>query len=307
LNKNKKAIKITINNKYKYYMTAGDSSSTCPNTKSLPDASQPIIYFFILTTIFAMLRYITSKIDIQDRKIEYKDTNLTWTIVYILLIVVGNYFINLNLTTVICGTTQWTNTLLITIIPWVLIFGLIILLLILIPGWLAPFSNTIGYGLVKLMGLDELIDKILKPKSFIEAGKKQTSLVEERIISDNLQMIYSDRSLLINEISPLNFENFWNNMEKGGLLTKEATNTKFPTLRNGLFNFVILKNIIAEYVWYLLCGGLVTSVAYNYIVNSTCQRSVAQMSATHQAYMELQDKLTDHASQQQQPIYTPGS
>lgn len=262
-------------------------TSTCLNTTVLPDASQPLIYFFILTTFYVLIRYNTSKVNINNSiLLQPEGTNFSWTIIYVLLLVLGNYFINLNLTTSICGETQWTNTLILTLIPWVLIFGIIVLLLIMLPGWLSPFSNTIGYGISKFLGLDTLMDKILKPKSL--TATKDPSPQEEKI-SDNLELIYSDRSLLINEVSEDNFNNFWNNMQKGKLIKIDPENK--TKNKNRLYNFVIFKNIIAEYIWYLLCGGLVTSISYNYIVNSTCTRSVAQMSATHQAYTQLQNKL----------------
>ena len=260
---------------------------TTPQT-SIPDASQPLIFFFIVTSIYAIIRYHTSKIslDIDSPNIVVKETNFMWTIIYILFLVLGNYFINLNITTVVCGTTQWTKTLVITLVPWLLIFGVITLLLLILPGWLSPFSNTIGYGIAKFLGLDAVINDILKPKALIDDGKTQETTGDQRLVSENLQMIYSDRSLLINEISPDNFNSFWKNMATGGLITNDARNS--TTLRNALFNFVMLKNVVSEYIWYLLTGALVTSVGYNYIVNSSCTRSVAQMEATHTAYTQLQ-------------------
>lgn len=268
----------------------GSSTNPSPSETTIPDASQPLIFFFIMTTIFAILRYNTSKINLDTPNIINKDTNFIWTIIYILILVLGNYFINLNITTIVCGATQWTNTLIITLVPWLLIFGIIVLLLLILPGWLSPFSNTIGYGIAKMMGLDAVMNEILKPKALIDDGKTQEASGSERIISENLQMIYSDRSLLVNEITQENFANFWKNMSTGGLLTSKAKDPSQPQLRNALYNFVTLKNIVAEYIWYLLTGGLVTSVGYNYIVNSSCTRSVAQMEATHQSYVELQEK-----------------
>ena len=284
---------------------AGDSTTSPSSETTIPDASQPLIFFFIVTTIYAIIRYSTSKINLDDINIVIKETSFIWTIIYILLLVVGNYFINLNITTIVCGTTQWTNTLIITLVPWMLIFGLITLLLLILPGWLSPFSNTIGYGIAKFMGLDAVINEILKAKSLIDDGKTQEATGDERIISENLQMIYSDRSLLINEITPENFTSFWKNMVTGGLITNKAKDPSTPHFRNALFNFVMLKNIISEYIWYILTGFLVTSVGYNYIINSSCTRSVAQMEATHTAYTELQNKQEEALNAQNQtgPLY----
>ena len=48
-----------------------------------------------------------------------------------------------------------------TIIPWVLIFGVINIILIIFPGWISPFANTFGYGVMNLLGLKQLLSIIL--------------------------------------------------------------------------------------------------------------------------------------------------
>ena len=53
----------------------------------------------------------------------------------------------------------------VTTIPWAIVFGLMSLMLIVFPGWLSPFSNTIGYLFAKLAGVGTLMDKIIAPKS----------------------------------------------------------------------------------------------------------------------------------------------
>ena len=48
-------------------------------------------------------------------------------------------------------------------------------------------------------------------------------------------------------------------------------------LKKRLFSLVQLKYSIAEYVWYILGGLLVTSVSFNYIVNTVCSMSADEM------------------------------
>lgn len=262
------------------------SSTDCTNETPIPDAQQPLIYFFILTTIYTMLRYHGTKINLSDKSIpEEPNTSFIWHIIYILLLVIGNYFLNLNISTQICGVTQWGNTLLITLVPWVIIFGLINLLLELLPGWLSPFSNTIGYGICSMTGLSGLINKIFIPRAELKAGEAQTE--SQRLITYNLEQIYSDRSLLINEANPSNFETFWSEIKLGGLLRHNVSDIE----RNQLYNFVVLKDTIALYVWYILTGMLVTSVAYNYMVNSNCITDVNTLEANHKAYEKLSAQL----------------
>jgi hypothetical protein len=162
-----------------------------------------------------------------------------------------------------CGSRQWNTALLVTLIPWVVIFGILNVVLMIFPGWLAPFSNTFGYGIARLMGVGDLLDKIFKAK--LEASDK--------VMVEALEHIYSDKSLLINEITTSNFERFWVNMSS---LFKPGVATNID-LKQQLNSFIRLKDIVAEYIWYLLTGGLVTSVGYNYVVNAGCSQSLKDM------------------------------
>ena len=228
-----------------------------PVSIAIPNPSSPLLFFSIITILYAGFRYISTKVDQLDKdgSIKANSSGILWTIIYVLLLIVGNYFINLNISTAICGSVQWTNTLITTIVPWIFVFTTIVLLLMMFPTWLSPFSNTIGYLIAKVMGLNTLLTAILKQE-------------------ENTQTIFSDPSLLINEITQTNFNKFWDDLQ-----IKNADNEK----KIALFNFIVLKDTIAEFIWYLLTGLLVTSISYNYIVNSTCTTNVTQMTANYKA------------------------
>lgn len=49
-------------------------------------------------------------------------------------------------------------------------------------------------------------------------------------------------------------------------------------------NMIKMKELISEYIWYLLSGLLVTSSSYNMIVNSNCNQSVNEMKKRHDQY-----------------------
>ena len=71
---------------------------------------------------------------------------------------------------------------------------------------------------------------------------------------------------------------------------KQLTDTN----KDKLYTFVVMKHSIAEYVWNILAGFLVTSVTYNQIINSTCINSSTVMKARHDAYeAEETKKLED--------------
>lgn len=230
-----------------------------------PNPSSAIIWFFIITSIYFTIKYNTG-----NNKNDKSKQNMYFGI-YILLIIIGEYFINLGLTNAMCGTNQWGTAIIVTIIPWVIIFGILKLMLTVFPGWLSPFSNTLGYGVARLSGLNDLMNKLIKPK-ISDSATPATKEMQEA-----LAHIYADKSLLINEITIDNFETFWDKM-KGIFIANPGE------LKNKLENMVRLKYIVSEFIWFMLTGILVTSVGYNYTVNIGCQQSVQEMQKRHDEY-----------------------
>ena len=227
---------------------------------SPPNPATSILWFFVITSIYFPMKYYT-----HDRT-----KQMIYGGIYILLLIVGEFFINLSLTGAMCGSNQWDTALVVTLIPWVVIFGILNLLLLTLPGWLSPFSNTFGYAIAKLAGLSNLMNDILKPKIISKDLPEGSNLIP---VQEALAHIYSDKSLLINEVTQSNFDKFWENMSavfKPGVKDNSS-------LKQKLLDMVRLKDIVAEYVWYLLTGFLVTSVGYNYVANSGCTQSVQEM------------------------------
>lgn len=223
---------------------------------SVPNPIFSIVWFFAITILFFILRFVTND-----------SSKLIFFIIYIFLLMIGEFFINLQLTSAMCGVTQMGTALIVTFIPWLVIFGLLNVMLIVFKGWKQPFSNTFGYLLTRLMGIGGLLDQILKPRNDTSLGKA----------AEGLENIYMDKSLFVNEIPFDDYDNFWKNMRdyfKPDAFTDED-------LKSKLRSMVFLKDLVSEFVWFSLTGCLVTSVAYNYIANSTCSQSVKDLHKKH--------------------------
>lgn len=252
------------------------SDSTSTSTSSVPNPSMGILWFFVLTTIYFIIKYVMGA-----------KGYMLYFVIYLFLLIGGEFFINFSLAKAMCGSAQLGPALFITFIPWIIIFGLLNVALFLFPGWKSPFSNTFGYGVTRLFGINDLLNKILKPQN---TNSKDPNSVA-------LEHIYSDRSLLINEINPEKFDDFWKGMSS--LFTSNAGDFK-----EKLHDLVRLKDIVAEYIWYMLTGVLVTSVGYNYIVNSGCSQSVKEMQKRHKEYEENEkNKSVDQATAKPKRIY----
>lgn len=259
-----------------------------------------LLVFLGMTIIFFVIKYNLS----QSNNIKL------YSIIYYLAVIVSQYFINLNVITQKCGSTNWYLAFIVTLIPWIIIFGLLNIMLVQFPGWKAPFSNTIGYAIVNLAGAKNLlIDHILKSNFVNELSKTPTtgegpmemgsveSHPQERaamtggrgryggaprnenikLASEAVQHIYSDPSLLINEVTPSTFGKFWNGMQP--LFKSNAGDHK-----NALYKLIELKDIVSEGVWYLLTGSLITSISYNYITTSKCDIDASEMQKRHDEY-----------------------
>ena len=243
------------------------------------DPTASIIFFLRLTRAYSIFKYYTKSPSMLK----------IWTGIYFLVLIIVQFFINLGLTNEICGTTQYWAALRETLIPWVLIFGLLHILLMVFPSWLNPFSNTIGYFFALLTGVNSFLKSILKDRTNVNVGPNEKEMITA------LNNVYEDKGLLINSMTLENISVWWESMNKGGLLKSGVGNEQFIQLEN----FVKMKTIIAEFIWYVLTGVLVTSISYNSIVNSGCTQSAKEMEERYEEYQQNENKMKEAQSQKQ--------
>ena len=234
--------------------------------KNVPKPS--MLFFFIATTIYSVIKY----------NIGEKSLTLA-TICYIITIVIGHYLINVDLVTKTCNSPNWRLAFIVTIVPWVMMFGTIILILTIYPGWKTPFSNTFGYGMTRFAGAKKITSDIFPPANEIKGNDSNANSIKE-----SLAYIYSDQSILINEVTPENFDNFWKDTEP--IRSEESKTGEDNKLKDKFMNLIKLKDIVGEYVWYMLTGSLVIAVGYNYIIASTCSPSVENIKKQAKKYEE---------------------
>ena len=254
-------------------------------SKGFTSPASSIGLFVLITSLYFIFKYSSSP----------ANENMYFGI-YALILIVGEFFINMSLTSSICGNKQLAVSLYITLVPWILIFGVLKVMLTVFPGWLSPFSNTFGYGITRIFGISDLMVSIFKPKlSKADLKKENISAMAEA-----LEHIYSDKSLLINEITPENFNVFWEDMSP--LFNDGVKNN--ADIKSQLLSFIRLKDIVAEYIWYLLSGILVTSVGYNYLVNNGCSQNAKEMKKKHKDYIEKEKQIAQTNSTKQRRVYT---
>lgn len=233
--------------------------------------------FIILTTIFFGFKAYKSNDVTQE------PFSLAWTIMYIIIIMLVEFFNNLSVASQICnGSSQNIfSVFMYTLIPNFLILGSVITIISALPGWLSPFSNTIGYFIVSCMGLSRNFNNLLKSSK----GSSAQALITK---------ICSDKSLVINEMTPDNYIEFMRTLSN--IFVK-----KYDTLPEyeNLYSLVVIKTLISEYIWYLLAGLLAISVSSHALSKFECEYSPEEMKKTvAELHDEEQDMENDKANNQ---------
>jgi len=249
----------------------------------VPGSGLPLLLFSVITTIYYVIKYNLDASNSMDT---------VYFLMYIMILVITHFFLNLNTTRALCGSNQWETTFYVTVGPWLIIFGFLYIGLKTFPSWLMPFSNTIGYGVALLAGLSETTEKLFK------STEKATSKDELGF----LEKIYTDKSLIINEITINNFGNFWTKMS--GLFSEEVKKDTTNVVQKELFNLVKMKELTAEYIWYIFAGFLITSISYNFIIGSSCKKSVQDMQQAHNTHELKSQEKYDATSEEEKRIYS---
>ena len=193
---------------------------------------QSIIKFSIITLLFFIFKYMLSETYDIVKKGEGKLMGRCITVLYLVIIIFMQISDNIQNSTERCGgSPQIWKAITYTIGPNLLIFGGIMTLLTVFPGWNAPFSNTIGYGLINLVTnivsggaktVGDALSDILIPK-----GKDKL-----------LNRVYRNPEMMINEITPSNFNLFLAKMGgNNSILKSDVTEDE----KGVLYNFVVMK------------------------------------------------------------------
>ena len=229
-----------------------DSSTTDDTSSNVSaDVSTCFGVFIVITIIYSILKIIFGVIG-----------DKMWIFGYLLITIILQWQLNSMIASSNCNDTdQLTTTIVATFLPWIGIYFTINVLLIMFPGWKAPFSNTLGYLIAYLAGVKSAFVKMLKTPESIDQSN-----INDKALLKSIEYIYSDTSTMINELNTINFEDSMNRMKP--LFNDEANNN--PAMKKDLFKFIIMKETIGELVWLILSGSMAINVAYVYIINTEC-------------------------------------
>ena len=247
------------------------------------------------------------------------------TFMFFIVLITGEYFINLAMSKDICGFDQEKTALIATLLPWFLVLGVLKAALIVFPGWLTPFSNTFGYIFVSAVtDLKDVFNTILTPQFDLappkdggggggggqkgggDAGLQDSADIPENSVKNKqdigraLEQIYTDQSILLNELSLDNLDRFWDSFKESRLIRPSAKIEDLEKIRK----FLMMKTIVGEFVWLVLCGMLVVSISYNYLLNMGCTFTPEQQKIRAQVLKESQATAKKKEAEEKNKIST---
>ena len=216
--------------------------------------------------------------DTKQKYLEFSMSNVYRLLVYFSLIVLTQVVLNVVYVSQLCGGSISENIgigSLLAFIPWIFIFGSVIVLLIIFPGLKTVFSNVLGYFAISYKANQILNDILVDLKIEEDVSKIQdpNEKLKMEKVADMIVKLVSNKSLLINEFNPINFNTMWRTITP---LIKNGVGD-INSIKEEFFNLVILKDNIGEMFWYIYTAiFLVSVVSYN-TISKGCNRSVKAM------------------------------
>ncbi len=202
--------------------------------------------FFWLSFIFMVIKY---KIDLPV----YGNT------LFVVIVMIFMYFINMSILQQHCGNVDSFVILKSTLLPWLIIFANLMVVLSKAPSWLTPFSNTLGLLVARFVGCNTAFLEMLTPQ------EKTNNM---------LHYVYSDPSLLVNRFTMINFDATIASLSH----IIDANNvTKISEFKQ----FVKLKELVSEWIWYMLTASITISISYNSLITSKCTKPTSEYVDSH--------------------------
>ena len=257
-----------------------------------------IIIFIIITIAYCLFAKKPIKVDSysSDNELKADSTNFTTLGIYFLIVVTSQFIINSIYLINKCGGSAGNNIGLAaftTFLPWIFIFGAVIAILIIFPGFKSAFSNVVGYFAISSKANEILGSILIDPdiEKSINNGENSTETPlnegDKSQLQKTAQLILklcSNKSILINQMTPENFMKVWNLMTS--LMKDNGKGPDIEAKQAELLKLVVTKDNIGEMMWYIYTGILLSSIVSFRLATQGCIKSVEQLKASHDEYLQ---------------------
>jgi len=257
-----------------------------------------IIIFTIITIIFCLFFKVpinlpgNSEISIEEYSNIYSGVysqNLIRLGLYFVITIVIQFILNTIYIVNKCGGSASNNVgaaAVITFFPWVFIFGIVIIVLLMFPGFKTPFTNVVGYFAIA-SSANQIMTNIFDTDANIEDAINKEGLTDEMKVNrkksaELILKICGNKSLIMNQMSPENFLSVWNGMKS---LMKQGMGD-FSKERQDLLNLVVMKDSIGDMMWYIYTAVLLSSIVSFKLASRGCVKSIDQLKASHDEFLQ---------------------
>ena len=273
------------------------------------------IVTFLLTTLFYYLAIkpsYTYEISIDPTKQkEYKSSSYMYLAIYLLLVMVIQFMVNSSIISSTCGgniTENMGAAGVLTFLPWTLIFGVLIVILTVYPGFKSAFSDVIGYFWVSSSANKVITELLVDPKIQKKMDQDTTSTPEQKeammTAADTIIKICGNTSVLINQIVPSNFQSYWNILTPLLKPKYQTDNPDTEKIKNELFEIVVTRDNVGESMWYMYTGLLLTSLVQLKMTTRGCVSNPKTMEENYQKFKDAEQKAKDQKALATGTTYT---
>lgn len=256
------------------------------------------IVTFLLTTLFYYLvikpsltyETLTDPAKMKD----YMSSNYMFLAIYLLLVMVIQFIVNASIISTNCGGSITENmgaAGIFTFLPWTLIFGVLVLVLTVYPGFKSAFSDVIGYFYISSSAnkilTELLVDKDLQKKMDADPTMSVEQKEAMQSAADTIIKICGNTSIIINQIVPNNFNDYWNILKP--LRKKNYQDESSPEtmkMKTDLFDLVVTRDNVGEAMWYIYTGLLLTSIVQLKITTRGCASNPKTMEQNYQKFLQ---------------------
>jgi hypothetical protein len=257
------------------------------------------IVTFLLTTLFYYLAIKPSftyemSSDPQKHK-AYISNSYMYLAIYFLLVVVIQFMVNASIISTTCGGSVTENmgaAGVFTFLPWTLLFGVLIVILTVYPGFKSAFSDVVGYFWVSGSANKIITDLLINPdiQKKMDGDTAATPEQKEAMqgAADAIIKICGNTAILINQIVPSNFDSYWNILKPLMKEKYQTENEETKKMKNDLFELVVTRDNVGESMWYMYTGLLLTSIVQLKITTRGCVNNPKTMEQNYQKFLDAE-------------------
>ena len=262
------------------------------------------IVTFLLTTVFYYMALKPAlPYNLYSNQEEYKkytSNTYMYLAIYVLLVIMIQFMVNSSIIASDCGgniTENMGAAGVLTFLPWILIFGVLVIILTVYPGFKSAFSDVVGYYYVSTSA-NKLLTELLINKDIEKKITDDQNMTPEKkqaleTAADAIIKICGNTSILINQIVPNNFDEYWGILKP---LMKDKYKVDGPEtdkMKNDLFEVVVTRDNVGEAMWYIYTGLLLTSIVQLKITTRGCTTNPKTMEANYQKFLEQEQKAKE--------------